>query len=136
MGGSIRPGTSLLWGGDPSPTPPLLTTSGQMLGGSHVLPLLTTLQAAAGLLGLWGGDVGRRWPQGKHHPHPASPTPLPPQWPQDHGDGGFQNTGTAEGCRGDREERWKGGGGAPGLVHQGVMVKLGLAARGAHLLPM
>jgi len=105
-------------GETPAPHPPVLTTSGQTQDRSHVLPLLTTLQAAAGSLGLQGGDVGEAMaggPRASFTPHPALSTPAPPRWPQHHGDGGFQNMETAGGCRGERGECWKGGGGAAGL---------------------
>jgi len=80
-------GTPCFGGETPAPHPPVLTTSGQTLGGSHVLPLLTTLQAAAGSLGLRGGDVGEAMagsPTASFNPQPASPIPLPSWQPHHH----------------------------------------------------
>jgi len=58
-------------GETPAPRPPVLTTSGQTLDSSHVLPLLTTLQAAAGWLGLRGGNVGEAMAPGQASPPPT-----------------------------------------------------------------
>jgi len=146
MGESISPGTPLLQGGRPQPhIPPSSPPQGRRWTAATSCPSSPPCRLLRGRWGCAEGMWGSRWPQGKHHPHPALSTPPPPRRPQHHGDGGFQNTGTAGGCRGDREERCKGGGGALGLVQglrglgagpTGAMVKLGLAAIGARLLPM
>lgn len=67
---------------------------------------LTIFQAAAGLLGLRGGDVGEVTvgrPTASLTPHPSSPTPLPPQPPHRH-----VLASPSGGCwrRWQREARW------------------------------
>jgi len=94
MGEIISNGTPCLGGKIPAPHPPVLTISGQTLHGSHVLPLLTTLQAAAASLGLRGGDVGEAMASGQASPpptlvHPTATTVASASWRRgvpEHGD--------------------------------------------------
>jgi len=79
----------------------------------------------------------------KQYHHPSLSTPPPSWWPQHHGDGGSKTRGQLAGVEETKRSAGRGEEGTgpgPGAARPwgrppGAMVKLGLAASGARLLP-
>jgi len=127
-------------GGRPQPhTPPSSPPQGRCWAAATSCPSSPPCRL------LRGRDVGEPMAPGQASPPPSLTHPTATPAASASRRRGVPEHGDSWGCRGDREERWKGGGGAPWLVHRllhleagprGAMVKLGLAASNARLLPM